>query len=343
MTAAAPRPKAVVTNPVFPETADMLAARCAVDINPSAEPWAAAELRRRCADADALLAFMTDRVDADFLAACPKLKVVACALKGWDNFDPDACARAGVWLTAVPDLLTEPTAELAVALALALGRNLLEGDRSVRSGGFRGWRARLYGAGLAGATVGIAGAGRVGRAIARRVAGFGPARMLYHDAAPLDPDEARALGLGCASWPVLVENSDVLFLALPLTAETRHLFDAKALARAKPGCRVVNAGRGSVVDEAAVAEALAAGRLAGYAADVFEFEDWALPGRPECIAPGLLDSGRTVLTPHLGSAVAEVRRAIEAAAARNLLETLAGREPPDAVNRPLRARPAAAV
>lgn len=336
-----PKPKVVVTNPVFSETAAFLAARCSVDGNDAVEPWTPAEVQRRCAAADGLLAFMTDRVDAAFLAACPKLKVVACALKGWDNFDREACTRAGVWLTAVPDLLTEPTAELAVGLALALGRNLPAGDRLVRTGGFAGWRAQLYGTGIAGSVVGIAGAGRVGRAIARRLAGFGAARLLYHDEAALEADAARALGLERTTWTGLIENSDVLFLALPLTAGTRHLLGADALGRIKPGCRVVNAGRGSVVDEGAVADALAAGRLGGYAADVFEFEDWALPDRPCGVAPGLLGSDRTVLTPHLGSAVAEVRRAIEMAAARNLLEALAGREPPDAVNRPRRAVPSA--
>ena len=336
-----PGPKVVVTNPVFLETAAFLAAHCTVDGNDALEPWPPAEVQRRCADADGLMAFMTDRVDAEFLAACPALKVVACALKGWDNFDRDACTRAGVWLTAVPDLLTEPTAELALALALALGRDLLAGDRLVRAGGFGGWRARLYGAGLAGSVVGIAGAGRVGRAIARRLSGFGAARLLYHDEAALEPDAAHALGLERTTWAGLIENSDVLFLALPLTAETRHLLGPGALDRIKPGCRVVNAGRGSVVDEAAVSNALAAGRLGGYAADVFELEDWALPDRPRGIAPGLIGSDRTVLTPHLGSAVVEVRRAIEMAAARNLTEALAGREPPDAINRPVRAAPPA--
>ena len=329
-------PKVVVTHRTFPDTAAMLAEHCAVEQNDDVDPWTDAEVRRRCTDADGLLAFMTDRVDAAFLASCPRLRVVACALKGWDNFDLEACTRAGVWLTAVPDLLTEPTAELAVGLALALGRNILPGDALVRGGGFAGWRAQRSGAGLAGSVLGIAGAGRVGRAIARRLAGFGPSRMLYYDEAILERDVAFGLGLARASWAGLLRDSDFLFLALPLTAQTRHMLGREALAQIRPGCRVINAGRGSVVDEAAVAEALALGRLAGYAADVFEFEDWALPGRPACIAPDLLGSASTVFTPHLGSAVADVRLAIELAAARNLLDALAGREPPDALNRPAR-------
>ena len=328
------RAKVVVTNPIFPETVTLLAEHCALDANPGSEPWPAAEVRRRCADADGLLAFMTDAVDAGFLAACPRLKVVAGALRGWDNFDVAACTASGVWLTAVPDLLAAPTAELAVGLAVGLCRNVLAGDRVVRAG-FEGWRARLYGVGLAGSIVGIAGMGEVGRAVARRLAGFEVAELLYFDERALGADEERTLGLRRASWESILERSDVLILALPLTSGTRHLLDAASLAGAKPGLRIVNVGRGSVVDEAAVAAALAHGQIGGYAADVFEMEDWALGDRPRVIAPGLLaDAERTLFTPHLGSAVANVRREIEAAAARNLLAALDGREPPDALNRP---------
>ena len=172
------RAKVVVTNPIFPETAALLAERCVLGVNPGPEPWPVEEVRRRCADADGLLAFMTDVVDAAFLAGCPRLKVVAGALKGWDNFDVAACTASGVWLTAVPDLLAAPTAELAVGLAVGLCRNALAGDRAVRAG-FKGWRAQLYGTGLAGSIVGVAGMGRVGRAVARRLAGFEAAELLY--------------------------------------------------------------------------------------------------------------------------------------------------------------------
>lgn len=328
------KPLVVVTNPVFAETAAFLAPHCELDCNESIEPWSYEEVRRRCADASGLLAFMTDKVDAAFLAHCVNLRVVACALKGWDNFDIDACARAGVVVTAVPDLLTEPTAELAVLLALALGRNLLPGDRLVRSGDFRGWRAQLYGSGLAGSVVGIAGGGRVGRAIAARLPGFAPARILYHDRIRLSAAEEGALQIEHADWEELLAASDVLFLALPLNDATRHVLNRDALRRAKAGCRVINAGRGSVVDERAIAEALSQERLGGYAADVFEFEDWVRPERPREIPQALLTHPRTVFTPHLGSAVIDVRRGIELAAAHNLVEALAGREPPDMIARP---------
>jgi phosphonate dehydrogenase len=135
-------------------------------------------------------------------------------------------------------------------------------------------------------------------------------------------------------WPGLLDAADLLFLALPLAPATRQLLDAAALARLPAGARVVNAGRGSVADEAAVAAALHAGRLGGYAADVFAFEDLSLPDRPRAVPPALLAAPRTLFTPHLGSATLAARRAIEAAAVRNVLAALRGEVPPDAVNRP---------
>jgi phosphonate dehydrogenase len=325
------KPHVIVTNPIFSATRALIAAEATIEVNDALEPWSYAEVRRRCRNADGLVAFMTDRVDAELLEDCPRLRIVACALKGWDNFDVAACTRAGVWLTAVPDLLTEPTAELAIGLAIALGRNLRSGDALVRAGQFSGWRASLYGAGLAGSTVGILGLGNVGRAIARRVAGFAPRHLLGFDAGcdidDLPPRIARV------DLPELLERSEFIFVALPLTAATHHLLDQARLTGIRRGAFVINAGRGSVVDEGAIADALERGVLGGYAADVFEFEDWVLPGRPSAIHPALLEPhAPTVLTPHLGSAVHDVRRAIEHAAAINLLAGLRGEPPPDAVN-----------
>lgn len=326
--------KMVVTNWVHDDVLDLLRPHGTVVANATRTPWPAETLIRHAADADAVLAFMTDCVDAAFLAACPRLRIVACALKGYDNFDVAACTARGVWVTIVPDLLTAPTAELAVGLTIALGRRILEGDDHVRSGGFEGWRATLYGAGLDGSTVGIAGMGAVGRAIARRLAGFG-ARLIYADPRQATFDDGTPLDIVRVPWDTLLADSDVLILAMPLTAESLHRVDAAALARVKPTCRLVNIGRGSVVDEHAVATALAAGRLGGYAADVFELEDWARADRPQDIPEALRrDRARTVFTPHLGSAVDRVRRDIARAAALDIVAVLEGRAPPNAINRP---------
>jgi len=235
---------------------------------------------------------------------------------------------AGIWLSVVPDLLTEPTAELAVGLAIALGREINAGDEIVRSGSFSGWRPILYGTGLDRSTVAIVGMGAVGRAIARRLSGFG-CRILG-----IDPGGDVPPGIERSELAQALPVADFVILALPLTVDTHHLVGEPALKATKPGALFVNVGRGSVVDEEAVADALEAGRLGGYAADVFEFEDWALPGRPGTVASRLRLHPRTVFTPHLGSAVDRVRREIAMRAADDIADVLAGRAPRDAVNSP---------
>ncbi len=328
------RPAAVVTNRAFPETLELLSGHCEVRANQADEPLPRGEILRRAADAEGLLAFMPDSIDEAFLAGCSRLRVIACALKGYDNFDIDACTRRGVWVSIVPDLLTEPTAELAIGLAIGLGRHVLGADRVVREGRFAGWRPTFYGASLDGSTVAILGAGRVGRAIARKLSGFS-CEVLMTDAVPREPAPANAR---FASMDEALARADFLILAVPLDAGTLHMVNRAWLARARPGALLINPARGSVVDEAAVAEALASGRLAGYAADVYEFEDWARLDRPAGIDPRLVAfADRTLFTTHIGSAVSSVRLAIELDAAQNLIEALSGVRPHGAVNEPARA------
>jgi phosphonate dehydrogenase len=327
-------PKIVVTNPIFLETRVLLEEHANIVVNPALEPWPYEEVRQRCQDAAGLLAFMNDRVDAAFVAACPRLRVIGAALKGFDNIDVQAATNAGVWLTIVSDLLTVPTAELAIGLMLSLGRNIVAGDHSIKKHGFRGWRAELYGAGLAGATVGIVGFGLVGRAIAERLVGF-QCRLLAYDQSGLEAPAKPLPHVTMTGFEELIAKSDYVVLALPLTADTRHIVNSKTIAAMKPGARLVNPARGSLVDESAVADAIARGQLSGYAADAFECEDWALQDRPSQIDPRLTTPlAPTVFTPHIGSGVTEVRREIELSAARSILDVLAGRIPFGAVNDP---------
>lgn len=327
-------PTIVVTNPVFPETRALLEEHATVVVNAALEPWPYQEVRRRCRDAAGLLAFMNDRIDAAFLAACPGLRVIGAALKGFDNIDVEAATNAGVWLTIVPDLLTVPTAELAIGLMLSLGRNIVAGDRSIKQHGFGGWRAELYGAGLAGATVGIVGFGLVGRAIAERLVGF-RCRLLAHDQSVSETLAKSWPDVTMTSLGEVIANSDYVVLALPLTAGTKHIINSETIAGMKAGARLVNPARGSLVDESAVADAIARGQLSGYAADAFECEDWAIADRPTRVDPRLTTStAPTVFTPHIGSGVTEVRREIELSAARSILDVLAGRIPSGAVNDP---------
>ncbi|AMV73721.1 D-glycerate dehydrogenase [Desulfuromonas carbonis] len=317
------QPTVVITHWVHPEVIDFLASRCRVVPNQSRETLPREEILRRAARAEGLMTFMPDQIDAGFLRACPRLRVIGAALKGYDNIDADACLAAGVKLNIVSDLLTAPTAELAVGLLLALIRQVRSGDSLVRSGGFSGWRPIFYGSGLVGSTVGLVGMGAIGQAIARRLAGF-EARLLYADPRPLAGHQAAVLGVERRNLPLLVAECDHLLLSVPLLPQTRRLFDSGLLSRVKPGCYLVNVGRGSVFDEAAVAAALASGRLGGFAADVFAFEDWTLPDRPTAIHPALLAlPEKTLFTPHLGSATDMARRAIALDAANSILAGLA--------------------
>jgi len=305
--------KIVITQRVFPDTIDLLSPHADVMVGPPSQ------------GADALMVFMPDSLDEAFLRECPTLKIVAGALKGCDNFDVEACTLLGIWFTIVPDLLTEPTAELALALLLGLARYVLPGDRLIRSGAFQGWRPILYGTGLAGSTVGIIGFGAVGRALARMLQGFS-CRIQY-----CDPSADGSTPLG-----VLLASSDFVLPLLPLTPETFHLLGREALAGMKRGAFLINVSRGSVVDEEAAADALVSGRLGGYAADTFEMEDWALRDRPREIYPRLLRlTDRTLFTPHLGSAVASARLQIELAAAGSILQALRGEHPSGAINNPV--------
>jgi phosphonate dehydrogenase len=271
-------------------------------------------------------------MDDDFLGACPNLKIVAAALKGYDNFNVESCTRRGIWFTIVPDLLTIPTAELAVGLLIGLTRKMLEGDRFIRTGQFKGWRPKLYGTGLAGRCLGIVGMGIAGQAVAKRLSSFDMV-LLYTDRIPLPKQQEQAWGISHVSLDDLLERSHFVLLCVPLAHDTLHFIDENALAKMKPGSFLVNVGRGSVVDEQAVASALASGHLAGYAADVFEFEDWARRDAPSGVPRSLLETGTTFFTPHLGSAVDDVRREIALEAACNILQAFEGRRPEGAINR----------
>ncbi|HZB57215.1 MAG TPA: NAD(P)-dependent oxidoreductase, partial [Reyranella sp.] len=212
------KPVVVVTNRIFPETEALLAAHAQVIVNRTDEPWSREEVQARCREADAMLAFMTDQVDAAFFNACPRLKVVGAALKGYDNIDVAAAERAGVWVTIVPDLLTVPTAELAIGLMLSLGRHIAAADRSIRDNGFRGWRPAFYGRGIAESTVGIVGFGQVGQAIAARLAGFG-CTLLASDLRGVPAGEV-AHQVRSSTLADVLAVSDYVVLALPLTSAT---------------------------------------------------------------------------------------------------------------------------
>lgn len=271
------------------------------------------------ARAEALVSLLTVKVDAALLARAPRLRVVANAATGYDNVAVEACRARGVTVTNTPDVLTDATADLAWALLLATVRHLPQAEASLRAGEFAGWGFWDYlGSDITGATLGIFGMGRIGRAVARRAAPFGM-KVQYASRTPLPAADAAQLGARRVGWETLLTTSDVLSLHAPLDAGTHHLLDAAALRRMKPGSYLVNTARGALVDEAALVEALRDGPLAGAGLDVYEHEPH--------VHPGLLELPNVVLLPHVGSATTGTRTAMALLAARNVVAVLGGQPP----------------
>jgi len=283
-----------------------------------------AGLARAVGGRDALVCLVQDTVDAEVIAAGAALRVIATMTITPEQIDLAAATARGIPVTTIPPMVTEATADLALALLLAVARRVVEADGLVRAGVFPGAQScRLEGLGVSGRTLGLVGCGRVGRAVARRARGFGM-RLLYTDPRPLAPAEEAALGLHPVALPELLGEADFVSVHVPLGPATRHLVGAGALARMRPTAYLINTSRGPVVDEAALAEALAAGRLAGAALDVFEDE-------PR-VEPRLLGMPNVVLTPHIGSAEVELRARMADVVVDNVLAVLAGRRPPNCAN-----------
>jgi glyoxylate reductase len=277
------------------------------------------DLIRHLRPASGAVTLLSDPVTERVLEACTKLRVVANYAVGYNNVALAAARARGIAVTNTPDVLTEATADTTWALLLATARRVVEGDRMVRAGRFRGWApSLLLGMDLHGKLLGIVGMGRIGRAVARRAAGFGM-RVAYSGARRLPDSTESALGARFLPLDGLLRAADVLSLHCPLTPETKHLLDSGRLAVMKPGAILINTARGPVVDEAALVEALRIGPLAAAGLDVYEDEP--------SLAPGLKGLPNVVLLPHLGSAGRETREAMARLAVENVKEVLSGRNP----------------
>ncbi|MBI4230531.1 MAG: D-glycerate dehydrogenase [Planctomycetes bacterium] len=288
------------------------------------EGMAEADWTDRLARSEGLLCWLSDRVDAARLAQAPCLRVVANYAVGVDNIDREAAGVRGIWVTNTPDVLTEATADLTLGLILACARRLVEADRFVREGRFAGWRSDLLlGTELAGKTLGLLGAGRIGSAVARRAAAFGM-KILYNANSPKS-DLERTCGAQRVAFPPLLSRSDVLSIHCPLSSETRGLIARAELHRMKRTSILVNTARGAVVREADLVEALRDGTIAAAGLDVFESEP--------ALSPGLCALPNAVLAPHIGSATVETRDRMAVLAARNVIAVSRGEEPANAVVR----------
>ena len=278
------------------------------------------ELLRRVAGADAIVSLLTEKVDAELLdAAGPQLRVVCNVAVGYNNIDVAACRERGVLATNTPGVLTDATADIAMALILMSTRRLAEGERLIRSGEPWQWGMfMMLGTSIQGARLGIVGMGQIGAALARRARPFGMT-IAYSNRRPVDATLATELDAVHLSLDELLATSDVVSLHCPYSADTHHLISTSQLQSMKSSAFLINTARGPVVDEAALVDALERGEIAGAGLDVFERE-------PEVHA-GLLGRDDVVLIPHLGSATVETRTAMATLAARNALAVLDGHPP----------------
>jgi lactate dehydrogenase-like 2-hydroxyacid dehydrogenase len=296
-----------------------------VVLNSSDEPMSRQDLRAAMRDCDGLVPTITDRIDADILETPGRrVRILANFGAGTDHIDLTTARDHGIAVTNTPDALTEATAELAILLMLMAARRAGEGERELRSGEWTGWRpTHLVGQGLAGRTLGLVGFGRIAQRTAFKALGLGmKIRYFARSQAPHDVETALQ-ATRAASASALAAEADILSLHVPGGEATRHMIDGALLSKMKPTAILVNTARGSVIDEAALAEALDQGQLAAVGLDVYERE-------PD-VHPALLAHARAVLLPHLGSATAEARNAMGMQAADNLQAFFAGKELPNRV------------
>ena len=318
------RPRIFVTQPIAPSALARLRAIATVKINTdSSKIIAKTKMIAAVRKCDILLSLLHDKVDRAVLAANPKLRAVTSMAITPDNIDVAEATKRGIVVTVVPPIVAEATADVHFGLMLAVARRMIEGDRMVRAGKFPGSQSNhLAGAFVYGKTIGLVGAGRIGQATARRARGFGM-KILYWGPRR-KPDAELEIGMEYVSLDRLLAESDFVSVHAPMKAETRHMIGDKEFAKMKPGAFIINTARGPLIDEKALMRALKSKKIAGAGLDVFEHE----PKLP----PALKAMKNVVLTPHLGSAVMEIRDKMANIVVDNIEALIEGRVPPNCVN-----------
>ncbi|HLU92406.1 MAG TPA: D-glycerate dehydrogenase [Pedomonas sp.] len=319
------RPKVIVTRRLPEAVETRMAELFDVTLNLDDTPFDRAMLAEAMAEADVLVPTLTDEVDADLIAgAGPNLKLIANFGNGIDHVDLAAARARGIIVTNTPGVLTDDTADMAMALILAVPRRLAEGQKLLRSGEWKGWTpTMMLGHRIHGKRLGIVGMGRIGQAIAQRARAFGMA-VHYHNRRRLP--EAAERAVEATYWPrleAMLSRVDIVSINCPHTPETHHLFNAERLGLMQRHAYLINVARGEIVDEMALVDALATGRIAGAGLDVFEHE-------PR-VHPDLLEMPNVVLLPHMGSATIEGRLAMGEKVIRNIQVWSDGHRPPDQV------------
>ncbi|NLV92347.1 MAG: D-glycerate dehydrogenase [Firmicutes bacterium] len=323
MTNTEQRPKVFVTRLIPEAGMQLLRESCDVEVNPEDRVLSREELIAGVKEADALLCLLTDTIDEELLAVNPNLKVVSNYAVGYNNIDVQAATKRGIPVCNTPGVLTDATADTAWALLMAAARRVVEADRFVREGKFKGWGPMLMlGADVTGKTLGLVGMGRIGQAMAQRATGF-EMKILYYDVQRY-PEAEEKYGAVYRPLEELLAESDFVSLHVPLLPSTHHIIGEKELELMKPSAILVNSARGPLIDEAALVKALQERKIAAAGLDVFENE-------PE-LAEGLAELDNVVLLPHLGSATYDTRDRMAVLAANNLLAVLRNESPAHCVN-----------
>jgi len=311
------KPIVTVTN-IFPQVAlDKLSSECDLKINRTS--LTKEELKQQISGSDAVISYLTDRIDQDIIDRGTKLKIIANYGAGFNNIDVTYASERGIWVTNTPNVLHETTADLTWAMILGAARQIVSADRYTREGKFQGWGAKLFlGGDVYEKTLGIIGLGEIGRSVARRALGFNM-RTLYHQRNRLPNEEEKKLNVEYATFEKILRESDFLTLHVPLTEETEYMIGNDEIALMKKTAYLIHTARGKVIDDYALVAALREDRLAGAALDVYEDE-------PE-LTEGMRELDNLMILPHIGSASFETRDKMALLVADNILDALEGKTP----------------
>jgi len=311
------KPIVTVTN-IFPQVAlDKLSSECDLKINRTS--LTKEELKQKVSGSDAVISYLTDRIDQDIIDRGTKLKIIANYGAGFNNIDVTYASERGIWVTNTPNVLHETTADLTWAMILGTARQIVSADRYTREGKFQGWGAKLFlGGDVYEKTLGIIGLGEIGRSVARRALGFNM-RTLYHQRNRLPKEEEKKLNVEYATFEKILRESDFLTLHVPLTEETEYMIGNDEIALMKKTAYLIHTARGKVIDDYALVAALREDRLAGAALDVYEDE-------PE-LTEGMRALDNLMILPHIGSASFETRDKMALLVADNILDALEGKTP----------------